>query len=351
MLPITMKCRYYQKAPNRFLLYLSWRGKKYWRSHYDYRLKLVSEVLARRLADAVNADIDEKGAGFNPLQWFETKGFAFRQYAETWLADHQMGYAPSVRRDVGRMVAAAQAFFGDQDLRSIRHGNIEDYLRQLPGHLSPKTRQNYLVTLHKIFADAYRREEIPRIPGFPRVSVPEPETKWLDRETQDRIIAAIPEHDRPIFQFIRTYGVRPGEARALQWDCVDFERGVITIKRTFSGPTLQETTKTGRVRHLPLVEPIASILRQMRALGGLVFRNRSGRPYLADISKIWNEARDKVGAPAVNLYQGTRHSLGVQKLSEGHSLDILRDIFGHTTTKTTRRYAEANMDGKRRVIE
>lgn len=348
---ITMKARYYRKGPTRYLVYLSWRGRKYWRSYYDHRFKLINEDLARRLTESINQDIDDKGKGFDPRQWFECRGFAFRVYADQWLIDHQMGYAPSVRRDVGRMVAAAQAYLGEMDIRSVRHGHLEDFLKQLPAHLSPKTKRNYLITLHKIFSDAHRREDINRIPGFPKLSVPEPETKWLSREWQDKVIDAIPGPDRPIFQFIRVYGVRPGEARALMWDAVDFEKGVITIRRTFSGSVLQETTKTKRVRFLPIVEAIEDVLRGLRGLGGFVFRNRSGRPYQADLSKIWNEARDRVGAPAVNLYQGTRHSLGVQKLSEGHSLDVLRDIFGHTTTKTTRRYAEADMTSKRRVIE
>lgn len=346
-----MKARYYTRGPNRFVVYLSWKGKKYWRSHYDHRFKLINEELAKRLTDSINNDIDTKGPGFDPRQWFESKGMGFRAYTDQWLKDHQMGYAPSCRHNIGHMVEVFQGYFKDQDIRGIRAGNIEDFLKTLPAHLSPKSKRNYLIALHKIFADAFNREEISRIPGFPRISVPEPETKWLSRDWQDRIIEAIRERDRPIFIFIRTYGVRPGEARALQWDCVNFEEGSITIKRTFSGGVLQETTKTKTIRILPIVDAVEPILRTLRGISGFVFRNEAGRPYKANLTKKWNEARDRIGAPAVNMYQGTRHSFGVQKLSEGYSLDIIRDIFGHTNTRTTRRYAQADMTSKRRVIE
>lgn len=349
-LPV-MKARVYQRGPSRYLVYLSWQGKKYFRSYYDHRFKLITPELAHRLAESINQDIDAKGKGFDPRQWFACSGFIFQAYADQWLKDHQAGYAPSVRRDVVRMVAAAQAYFDNLDIRAVRSGHLEDYLKQLPDHLSLKTKQNYLITLHKIFSDAYRREDILRIPGFPRLTVPEPETRWITADWQDRIIKAIPARDRPIFLFIRTYGVRPGEARALMWDCVDFETGWITIRRTFSATILQETTKTKRIRSLPIVEAIGPLLRSLRGISGFVFRNAFGRPYGADLSKLWNAARLKAGAPSVTLYQGTRHSFGHQKLSDGHSLDLIRDIFGHASIKTTRRYAAANMEAKKRVIE
>ena len=42
------------------------------------------------------------------------------------------------------------------------------------------------------------------------------------------------------------YGVRAGEARALQKDCL--ADGNVTIRRAFSDNELRETMKTGRIR-------------------------------------------------------------------------------------------------------
>ena len=348
---ISMKARAYEKGPGRFQVYLHWEGRAYWRSHYDHRLKLVSETLARRLADAINSDIDEKGAGFNPLRWFNTQALGFRVYADKWLIDHQDGYAPSVRRDVGRMVAAAQEYFGDIDIRSIRHGAIEDYLKQLPGHLSPKTKQNYLVILHKIFSDAHRREEIDRIPGFPRVQVPEPETKWLTEEEQDRVFARIPPRHLPIFIFLRTYACRPAEARALQWDMVSFEKKAIVIKRSFSGRVLREYTKAREIRYLPFVGPIEDFLRSIRGISGFVFRQPNGNPYGPDMGKIWNRACDEAGVERIWLYQGTRHSRATQLARDGKNLRAIRDLLGHASQRTTDRYEKAAAENIKKLLE
>jgi integrase len=349
-----MKAKYYRRSDNsgRWTVILYWKGKRYYRGYYDLREPLSSERLAHRIAEQINGDIEEKGKAFDPRRWFQPAGseMAFKNYAEKWLG-RQKHYAPSVIRDVHRYIQMAIDHFGLVDIREIRAAGVEDFAESLPAHLSSKTRKNILTVLRKLFSDAYRREDILRIPPFPVVSVPVPEVKWTTREWQDKIIDAIPERDRPIFVFCQTYGTRPGEARALQWDCVDFEKGIITIRRSFSGLVLRDQTKTNMTRYLPIIEPVESILRSLRGIGGFVFRNSIGNPYSPDMSRVWREARDRVGAPEVNLYQGTRHSLASQKVSEGHGLDRIRDLLGHTTTQTTRRYARTSVEGMRGLLK
>lgn len=349
-----MRARFYERKDrlDRWVVYLSWKGEKYKRYHYDGDIPLVHKQMAEQIASAINADIKSRGKNFDPRQWFRTPSYEleFKSYANKWLGN-QKHYAPSVIRDVRRYIRFASDFFNRKDIREIRKGDIEDFLNYLPERLSPKTKSNALGVIHKLFRDAFDREEILRVPGFPNIPVPEPEIKWVNREWQDKIIAAIDPRDRPIFIFLRTYGARPGEARALQWDCVDFEKGIISIKRTFSGSQLREVTKNKKIRYLPFTAEIERLLKSIRGVGGFVFRNRQGRPYTADISRIWNEARDGVGAPRVTLYQGTRHSLGCQKLSEGHNIEHLRELYGHSRVDMTQRYAKASAESLRRLLE
>jgi integrase len=352
---IVMKARFFERKdrPGRWTVHLYWKGKQYRRSHYDQLHPLYNQDMAAQIASAINAAIAKDPAGFDPRQWFTVSGyeFQFKTYAEKWLVDRLDHYAPSVVRDVNRYVYLAINHFDKTDIREIKGFHLEAFLKALPPKFSDKTKKNVCTVLHKLFADAGRSEMLPRLPAFPVIEVQEPEIKWITREWQEKIIEAMPERDRPIVLFMVTYGVRPAEARALQWDCVDFERGVITIKRTFSGLTLVERTKTRRVRTLPIVEPVASILKEIRGLGGYVFRNSKGRHYTAEIGRTWAAAVEKVGAPLVNLYQGTRHSFASQRVNSGVGLDLIRDILGHTTSETTRRYAATNLETIRRVIE
>lgn len=352
---LVMKARFFERKdrPGRFIVHLYWKGKQYRRSHYDQLHPLYNQDMAAQIASAINAAIAKDPQGFDPRQWFTTSGyeFQFKTYAEKWLVDRLGHYAPSVVRDVNRYVYLAIDHFRETDIREIKGFHLEQFLKSLPPRFSDKTKKNCLTVLHKLFNDAVRSEMLPRLPAFPRIEVQEPEIKWITREWQDKILESIQERDRPIIIFMVTYGVRPAEARALQWDCVDFDRGVITIKRTFSGLELVERTKTRRVRVLPLVEPVASILKAIRGLGGFVFRNSKGRHYTAEIGRTWAAAVDKIGAPDVNLYQGTRHSFASQRVNSGVGLDLIRDILGHTTSETTRRYAATNLETIRRVID
>ena len=348
-----------RKGRDTWFVYLDWKGHRYYRSHYDDVTPMLHKRMADRIADSINQDIDDKRKYFDPRQWFRTGDFEFQfsVYAEKWITKKLMGYAPDTRHNNQKYIQWAIDHFKEQDIRQIKKAHVEDFLATLPSKgkrpLSIKTCKNALDLLHVLFNDAFQNELLIRVPGWPKISVPQTEIKWIDEEWQDRIIAEIRERDRPIFQFIRTYGCRPGEARALQWEDIDFEKETITIQRTFSGAGcnhLQPFTKTRRIRNIPFVPGLREILKGLRGIGGYVFRNKNGRPYTSDLSRIWREARNQIDAPVVSLYQGTRHSFGTQKAIEGHSLKIIGDIMGHTRPQTTQRYAAATLEGMKRVL-
>jgi integrase len=341
---------YERKGRGRWIVRLHWKGKEYTRYHYDEQVNFVHIEMARQIASAINADISKKGKAFDPRQWFRTPGYEFQfdQYSDRWLTCNQMRYAPNVRRDVNRYVGFATEFFKKTDLREIRKIDFKDFLEWLPGQFkknpSEKTLKNVMTVLHKVFSDAHDDELLQRIPPFPKISPPDPETRWISKEWQRKIIDEIPEHDRPIFIFMCTWGARPGEARALQWDCIDFETETICIRRTFSGAGcnyLQQYTKTRRIRFLPFTDELRDVFKEIRGIAGFVFRNRQGRPYTSDISRTWNEARDKVGAPPVTLYEGTRHSFATQN---AEYLSLVQQVLGHSRADMTNRYRHMNMD-------
>lgn len=97
-----------------------------------------------------------------------------------------------------------------------------------------------------------------------KVQVPEPETKWVWEDEQLRILEEI---RTPIYKacirFLMLQGCRPGEARALRWENVDFDKeipipdgqiikGVITIRAAMDQEVYEERTKERDVRVLPM---------------------------------------------------------------------------------------------------
>lgn len=344
---------YEDKRRGVWYVQLYWKGGRYWRGHYDGKFKqMPHREMAERLAHAINADIEKKGPAFDPRQWFRTPGYEFQfdLYAEGWITRNRGRYAPSVKRQTERYVQMFIDHFGAADLREIRKADIILFLENgIPADWQPYTKHVVLGLLHKLFSDAHDQELIDRVPGFPKVGLVDKEVKWLTPEEQKKVLDEIPDRDRPIFIFMAAWGVRPGEARGLKWDCVDFENRRVTIKRTFSGAGckyLQEYTKTRRIRYLPITDDLHAVLRPLRGIGGFVFRNSHGRPYTADLSRIWNNARERAGVPEVNLYQGTRHSFATQHLDK---LELVQVALGHTTAVMTRRYQGINVDKLRQL--
>ena len=79
-------------------------------------------------------------------------------------------------------------------------------------------------------------------------------------------------------------------------------------------------------------------------------RAKNGEPYTAkDLNRIWKSAC-KVSGTEIRLYNAVRHSLGCQLLDEGHDMEMVRDVLGHTATNTTRRYAKRSQHSIAHVL-
>ena len=129
-------------------------------------------------------------------------------------------------------------------MRDIRVGDIEDFRAWLPKTLNQKTVYNLLGMLHKIFKDALRRRDILHLPDFPQIQLNEPVTRWIDEEEQNRVLANIEDPVyRTFYYFLMKQGCRPGEARALRWEKIDFKNNLVTIDAAFDRDIFRPHTK------------------------------------------------------------------------------------------------------------
>jgi len=159
-----------------------------------------------------------------------------------------------------------------------------------------------------------------------------------------KVLEAIPERHRPIFIVMMEYGLRPQEATALKWDCVDFEKNTITFKRSHSEYVLRESTKTGVIRSERITQATQDAIelaRKFSMFRGYVFvHNDRGSHYdNKTLNRIWKMACQEVHIQ-IPLYEAVRHSLGCQLLDMGYTKDFVKDVYRHTSIKTTERYAQ-----------
>ena len=243
-------------------------------------------------------------------------------------------FAKDYRSSVNNYIAP---FFEDKDIRRIRYNDLVKFYDWIPR--VDKGKYNVMSVLKTMLHYAWRNEDLPKVPPFPKLSFKLPEIEYLTLEQQETILAAIPERHRPIYQFMMEYGVRPGEARALQKDCLVDEN--VIIRRAFSDNELRETTKTGRIRIYQITAYFQKVLESIQPhLSPFVFVRDDGKPFTSkNLNKIWHEACKKAGIK-IKMYNGVRHSLGCQLLDMGYDLSLVQDQLGHTKSEMTRRYAK-----------
>jgi integrase len=148
-------------------------------------------------------------------------------------------------------------------------------------------------------------------------------------------------------------GMREGELAGLHWADVDLERRLITVQRSFKGPT-----KADDVRYVPILDPLLPVLRswRLRCPGTLVFPNRDGRmhhPSARIFQETLHRVLDLAGFERVNRkgkarpiisFHSLRHTFASHWMMRGGDLFKLQKILGHKSVQMTQRYAHLAPD-------
>jgi integrase len=343
--------------PTRYVVDIHYRGKRVRIYSDKYGMALDSLARAERVLEGIRYEMDNRR--FDPSRYVkrEQRGYEFNVRMDEWLKGYMKrkekgDIAPSYLRTIKRYIRMYFVpFFGNEDIRDIKTVNISDFKESLPARLSPKYRKNILDALRKFFDDMMTLEIIEKAPVFQSINVPDPVVNFTDIEDQETVLTEIPRVHWPIMWFIAKQGVRTGEARALQWDDVYLEKDLVCIRRTFSENELRETTKGGHGDWLPLHPKVKELLQELpRGTSGFVFTYK-GRRYSESMPrKLWNAACKKVGIKGLNLYEGTRHTIGSDAVRRGLSIYDVKDALRHKDIRTTQKYAHLKLEAKKRVL-
>lgn len=159
-------------------------------------------------------------------------------------------------------------------------------------------------------------------------------------------------HYTPFVIFLLTYGTRLGEAIALTWAQVDFERNIITIdaamgrdfeRSLMATAKVRKSTKTGVVRYLPLTDEIKTVLLQLRQtnrrrqLHDHIFEGHVGR-YIdtRNFRLVWKRVLNGLNIPYRYPYQ-CRHTVLSHVASE-HGLAAAASLAGHRSLDMASRH-------------
>ena len=224
--------------------------------------------------------------------------------------------------------------------------------------LSAKTIKNIHGVLHKALEQAvkvgYLRTNPADACDLPKVE--RQEIKPLDEEDSAKLLQAIRGHRyERLYQVMLFTGMRRGEACGLQWDCVDLNKGSITIKQQLQNIPGQPKayrlvpTKNSKGRTLSVAPYVVTLLKLeferqaalKKSIGelwhddGFVFCNDVGE-HLSPHTVYHNFKRAvaSIGLPDARLHD-LRHSFAVASLQAGDDIKTVQGNLGHHTASFT----------------
>lgn len=347
-------------TPRRFLIDFRYKGDRIRRGTTFDGKTLSSFAEAHALLMQAQAEI--RAHKFDPTRWKSKDRLEFRfdylidRFYETKKTLMDQGklapsYVPKLRTYIELYL---KPYFGLMDVREINSVLIEDFYLKLGAwpsrKLSLKYQKNIMDALRHFFKTLKEKRVIDDIPSFPGIEVPEHEPVTISYNIQRMILEYIPDEHKPIFVFLFNQGCRPSEVRALKIKDIDLETQSVTYRRTWSGEVLRETTKTKRIRHNILFpETLTAIMPLIKGrfpedflfVHGKTIKRHYSRSLL---DRIYNNALRRIKEEKnieikSELYEATKHSFGTSYGNAGVNLDVLQKWFGHTSKKTTEKYA------------
>lgn len=272
----------------------------------------------------------------------------FKEFCEIWHRDHCLvKKAPSQWKDdrytLDRHLIPA---FGEKALRDLKLRDLitlqSELARRTTDQISPRTINKICGMARKIMADALAWDYVKSNP-FVELSPIRQQTPKFDfwtREEAAQFLSATktsnPEMHDLVAVALNT-GLRVGELRGLLRDSVDFERRIITVRRSFCcrTRTLQMATKTKLVRHVPMNGIVVDIL-------GSRANDRLEAPiFKISFENIRRKFRAACKAAEVRQirFHDLRHTFASHLAIAGVPITTIRDLLGHTDIKMTSRYS------------
>lgn len=289
------------------------------------------------------------------------------QAAWLWLEAAQTGavrdrsghtYKPGTLREYQRALRLrVLAEFGERRLADLSRAEVQNFVDRLLGEgLSPSTVANTLNPLQAIYRHAVRRD-LATVNPTREVELP------ADRGRRDRIataaeaarlLAALPDSDRPIWATAFYAGLRRGELQALRPGDVDLASSEITVQRSWDQyeGSISAKSKAGH-RTVPIIGVLRPYLEAVEINSGmeLLFGRTDDLPFAPKsiserAERAWEQAnkleqeaagkekREPVLLRRITLHE-CRHTFASLLIDAGVNAKAIQEFMGHATIEET----------------
>lgn len=299
------------------------RGGKQFRRSLDTK----DPALARRLLNELREEVAS-------LVSHEAGKVTFEIVAGRWLAatSHTVKESTQTRRKT--CLKALTPFFTGLTLRNITATHCERWKTERGDSIAPQTFAHELDTMKAVFSYARDQGLILRNPAqsIKRKRIFLTEIEVPSREQFEQLVAAIRASDgrassqavakdgADLVELLAYSGCRLGEACALKWEHVSFERGVITVTGG------ERRTKNYEARTVPMTDSLLGLLSRLHG-------ERKPKPTdcivsIASAKKCLATACKKLGLPMFT-HHDFRHFFITTCMESGVDVPTISKWAGH----------------------
>lgn len=291
-------------------------------------LDAVRDYLAARehLLPFPGVPLSEAARHYGALLADRSSSWTVDEAAVTWLASReQKGRSDGYLWDAERRLKRFRDIHGSTSLADITTADLDAWVNGLG--LGPQSVRNYLTVLSSMFSYAVKQGRSPRNPvvDVERPDVVRDEPGILTPAEFRRLLHHLPDDTVPYVVLSAFAGLRPMEVRRLNWQDINFQTGLITVK---SG-----TAKTKRRRTVPMkdnlkawLKPLAREAGPVVALADLTVRQKRIKP-AREKAKLKHWPHDCLRHSAATYLLQLEGDAARVALWLGHSQEVLHEHY------------------------
>lgn len=250
--------------------------------------------------------------------------------------------------------------WAETPVSSVRHNDVEQWIATMPvgrkGQTGSNTRRRVGLLFGRIMEHAVRLGLLAKNPaknaigGADYIPKADPQKRHVYMTVPE--LEAFSRRCEPwadLIMLAGTTGLRWGEITALQLgDIQGCDKAFIDVARawyTDGKSIISSTTKTGKVRRVPVPGKIAEMVRTRRTESGLMFQSRDGAPlhHSNFAGRVLKAAG--AGMDPRPTFHDLRHTAVSLAFSAGGNVKVVQRIAGHESAEMTLRTYSAVFDG------
>jgi integrase len=265
---------------------------------------------------------------------------------------HAQGHKKSWKDDSWYYHRHIEPRFGKKALDAISPIDIERMKKELrDGGYAGQTVKHQLAILRRLFNLAKRWGIYSGENPMDRVEMPKIDnqiTEFLKDVEINRLFEVLEEwpckESSALIKFALFSGLRKGEILRLTWEDVNFEQGMVTLRKP----------KGGRTLTIPISSQALGVLKVLSPTSPYIFPGPGGGQK-SSFRGPWYKIRQAAGLPDNFRFHGLRHTYASTLVSNGVELLIVQKLLTHKSPGMTQRYAHlspgALMDAAQRSGE